>query len=261
MSNVTQELIGGSSVNLTMDESVASNFKNIMQQVYDFLKVCEDQLNSCVVIEHLGYDNGKIGETKTAIEKTIAELEGLTRDVTNCQGEVFATDENSARWLSEEVWDLFDENGGAEEADPEAPVVPYVPSGGGHGRPPTTPSTSEPIAPQTPSEFKPYQFSEDTEEAYRLGDIFVDDEMSLTKFTNILLERYQISDKKVAKKLYETILIYGNEYFYENGQNPLNVLSEDEVLSSLYAILKEDFGDIPEESFWETLKDVRISDN
>ena len=127
-------------------------------------------------------------------------------------------------------------------------------------RPPTTNNPSSPPSkPEThvSPPHKPFKFSVDPTTAFKAGDIFANDSMSLTKFTNDLLEKYGIEDEEVAKKIYEAVLVYGNEYYTEYQNNPLTVLSNENILSSLYELLK-DISDSPEKTFWETLKNVRL---
>ena len=245
-----------------IEEGVANEFKGIMQEVYDFLTDCSTLLNSCSVIEKLGFDDGGIAKGKTNIETTKGNITHLLSQVLQCEEELIGLDERGSKRLYE-VFQLSMEEE-LEEVIAKDDTTTKTSGGGGGGynpknnNPPYVKPPTVTVDPITNPITGPYQFSDDPDEAYRLGDIFVDEEMSLTKFTNMLLEKYEISDEGMAKKLYEAVLIYGNEYFYEYGQNPLNVVSEEDVLSSLYDILKDDFSEIPEDEFWDSLKNVKI---
>lgn len=248
---------------VAIEEGVSTSFKDEMQKVYDFLNDCETLLESCGILEKLGFDGGSISSCKSNIATTKSEITSLLSSVYNCEVELLGLDESGSRSLSE-VFELSIDGDNKENVyTGEINVAPptYIVT----APPPETPEVGEvqeieeppaSIVPEPDEELKPYQFKESEEEAYRSGDIFAKEANSLTKFTNKILKKYDIRDKEVAQKVYEAVLVYGNEYYYEYGENPLNVKSEEEVLSGVYEILKEDFSDIPKENFWELLKDA-----
>ena len=106
--------------------------------------------------------------------------------------------------------------------------------------------------------YSSYNFNYSVEEALSNGDVFADDNYNLTSFTNYLLYRYGIKDKNVAKKIYQSVINYGNNYYKLNGSNPLKVVPQNEILSSIYKDIKDLVPNSNEETFWSMLKDIKL---
>ncbi len=248
---------------LTIEQGVSSAFKEMMQKSYDYLTTCDAIIDQCKIIEDLKCDTGgSLNASKTNITEVKNDINSLYKSVLNCEEEMIEKDMSG----SNELLNLFDtppETDDGVKPDVDAPssgnsdINPS--SGGPYYNPPN--DNNDYVEPTTPDntivEFIPYKFSEDSTIAYQMGDIFINDSISLTRFTNNLLEKYGINNEEVAKKIYDAMLIYGNEYYTKYQTNPVTSQNEEDILSALYEMLK-DLSNSPKESFWESLRDVKI---
>ena len=260
-----------------IEQGVANEFKSNMQKTYDYLTDCNSSVDNCKILADLGFDGGNNQAYASAINTTKGEITTLLSQVMNCEEDMINLDEKGSERLST----VFEneETPQQEETPPvvESPTTPNDESSstgenntggndsggnrsgssGSYSAPPVV--TTTPETPQEETETTFYKFSTDHDTAYNLGDIFIDDyDNSLTKFTNDLLEKYNIKDENVAKKIYEEVINYGKDYYSKNNSNPIKDGKLEDIMDDLYEKLGYLVNDSTKDTFWDLLKNVTL---
>jgi len=292
---------------IIIEQGVALEFKSNLQKTYDFLNDCNTSLSNCKILEDLGFDGGNRASYTEAINNTKSEITSLLSQVTNCEEDLLALDENA----SDRLKSLFDETGDSSQEtvsiDPTSDnqiddngedgqnnssdndgtdTDNNNDTGNNNNNSNDTDNNNDTGSNDNGNNNNggnnndngngndnwyndgqddsgdevttPYQFSLDHDEAYAMGDIFINEEKSLTMFTNYLLDKYGITDPDVAKTVYQAIIKYGNDYYKETGKNPLLELSEKEVMDKIYEQISYLVNDSNKDNFWDLLKNVSL---
>ena len=257
---------------IIIEQGVANEFKSNMQKTYDFLTDCNSSLESCSILEELGFDGGNTKAYGSSISTTKSEITSLLSIVMNCEEDLINLDESGSERLGT-VFENDDEEKSTETKDKEEDTktpekeddsdeTTSGQSDSHHYSGPTytPPAYTPPDVPQEdPQPEEVYHFSTDHDTAYNLGDIFIDDyDNSLTKFTNDLLEKYGIKDEALAKKIYEEVIKYGNDYYNTNNKNPLASETYETIMDALYEKLGYLVSDSTKDTFWDSLKDITL---
>lgn len=262
------------SENIIIEQGVANEFKSNMQKTYDFLNDCNNSIDNCKILTELGFDGGNNTAYTNSVNNTKSEITTLLSQVMRCEEDLINLDEDG----SERIATIF-ENEEVKPVEDTSQVDNTIPSsneeqdnneresnnnhnsggGGGNYYPSVSPVVNTPVDTDTQTDNAIYKFSTDRDTAYNQGDIFIDDyDNSLTKFTNDLLEKYNIKDENVAKKIYEQVINYGKEYYSKNNSNPIKEENADVIMNYLYEKLGYLVNNSTKDTFWDLLKDVRI---